>query len=330
MNTFVSGESDAKGLSVILPYIAVGPAAVAIRRPELKTTQHPTIMNILNKQCNALAPNFGRTHAPTPKREKFSWAEPCSLGTFIMIKKQDLNIDGSYQRDQVSKSKVLDIARDWDWKLFGTLSVIMRKDMSFWVYDGGHRCRASFLRDDITELPCMVFQADDEKTEARAFVGANTMKSIVSAYHKHRAAVLTGEPVAVMAQSILEKNGYFAAQCSSTKYGFAAINALLSQVKEDAVLAEKVFTACAIIGQDGEPFSGELLDAMYVCQKKLEGKADIFKGEHIERLKTETLSGIESAIRREKHIAGKGGANICAKAVLDLLNKKRKRRLLFN
>ena len=35
MNTFVSGESDAKGLSVILPYIAVGPAAVAIRRPEL-------------------------------------------------------------------------------------------------------------------------------------------------------------------------------------------------------------------------------------------------------------------------------------------------------
>lgn len=35
MNTLVSGESDAKGLSVILPYIAVGPAAVAIRRPEL-------------------------------------------------------------------------------------------------------------------------------------------------------------------------------------------------------------------------------------------------------------------------------------------------------
>ena len=38
MNTFVSGESDAKGLSVILPYIAVGPAAVAIRRPELLGT----------------------------------------------------------------------------------------------------------------------------------------------------------------------------------------------------------------------------------------------------------------------------------------------------
>jgi len=38
MNAFVSGESDAKGLSVILPYIAVGPAAVAIRRPEFLGT----------------------------------------------------------------------------------------------------------------------------------------------------------------------------------------------------------------------------------------------------------------------------------------------------
>jgi hypothetical protein len=287
-------------------------------------------MNILDKQCKAMALTFPNAATCVSKRERFSWAKSCAPGRFLMINKNNLNIDGTYQRPEVSKAKVLEIARDWDWKLFGTLSVIMRKDMSFWVYDGGHRCRASFLRDDLSELPCMVFQADDEKTEARAFVGANTMKSIVSAYHKHRAAVLTEEPVAVMAQSILEKNGYFAAQCSSTKYGFAAINALLSQVKEDPALAEKTFTACATIAQDGEPFSGELLDAMYVCQKKLEGKADIFKNEHIERLKAETLPGIESAIRREKHIAGKGGANICAKAVLDILNKKRKRRLFFN
>ena len=43
MNTFVSGESSAKGLSVILPYIAVDPAAVAIRRPELK--QHNNLLS---------------------------------------------------------------------------------------------------------------------------------------------------------------------------------------------------------------------------------------------------------------------------------------------
>ena len=286
-------------------------------------------MNILNKQCNALAPTFGGLSAPAPKRERFSWTEPCALGAFMMIKKQDLNIDGSYQRDQVSKSKVLDIARDWDWKLFNTLSVVMRKDGSFWLYDGGHRCRASFLRDDITELPCMVFKAEDEKTEAKAFVGANTMKSVVSAYYKHRASVMTGEPIAVAAQSILDKHGYVAAQCSTAKYSFAAINALLMHVKENEILAEKVFAACAFIAQDGEQFSGAVFTAIFTCQKKLGNKADIFSKEYLERLKRATIPGIENAIRRAKWVSGLGGAAVGAKAVLDILNKNKRVPLIF-
>lgn len=286
-------------------------------------------MNILNKQCNAMAPTFGDAGAPISKHKKFSWAEPCKPGVFLMIKKEDLNIDGSYQREEVSKLKVIEIARDWDWKLFGTLSVIMRKDGTFWVYDGGHRCRASFFRDDITELPCLVFEVEDEKTEAKAFIGTNTMKSVVSAYHKHRASVITNEPHAVAVQSILDKHGYFPSQGTSKKYGFMAINSLQSQVKEDRVLAEKVFSACASIAQDGEQISGEVLDAVFTCQKKLAGKADILTNGHLERMKRETLPGIEAAIRREKHIVGKGGATISAKALLDVLNKGKQRRLMF-
>ncbi len=246
-----------------------------------------------------------------------------------MIRKEDLNIDGSYQREEVTKQKVYDIARDWDWKLFGTLSVIMRKDGTFWVYDGGHRCRAAFKRDDIIALPCMVFLAEDEKTEAKAFIGTNTMKSVVSAYHKHRASVKTGEPVAVAAQSILEKNGYFATQSVSKSYGFAAIKTLESQVKNDRDLAEKVFAACASIAQDGEPISGAVLDAVFTCQKKLGGKADILTNGYLERMRKETLPGIEAAIRREKHIVGSGGPVVSAKALLDVLNKGKQRRLTF-
>ena len=286
-------------------------------------------MNILNKQCRALAPTFGNAGMPVSKREKFSWAQPCAPGTFLMIKKEELNIDGSYQREEVSKSKVMEIARDWDWKLFGALSVIMRRDGTFWVYDGGHRCRASFLRDDIKELPCMVFESEDQKTEAKAFIGTNTMKSAVSAYHKHRAAVKTGEPIAVATQSIVQKHGYFPTQCANKRYGFAAIATLQIQVKEDRVLAEQVFSACASAAQDGEPISGEVLDAVFTCQKKLAGVADIFTNRYLERIQRETLPGIEAAIRREKHIVGKGGANIAAKALLDVLNKGKHRRLTF-
>lgn len=269
--------------------------------------------------------------SPVPKCEKFSWAEPCPPGAFLMIKKDDLNIDGSYQREEVSRSKVLDIARDWDWKLFGTLSVIMREDGTLWLYDGGHRCRASFLRKEITELPCMVFEAEDEKTEAKAFIGTNTMKSSVSAYHKHRAAVKTGEPIAVAAQSILEQNGYFAKQHASKKFAFAALECLHKQVDKDRLLAEKVFAACASIAEDGETISNKVLGALFFCQKKLEGKADILTNGHLERLKRHTLQGIEVSIERKKHLVGRGGDAVAAEAVLNVLNKgKSKHRLAFD
>lgn len=248
----------------------------------------------------------------------------------MLIEKKHLNIDGTYQREEVSKSKVIEIASEWDWKLFGTLSVIQRSDGTFWVYDGGHRCRASFYRDDIDSLPCMVFEAIDEKTEAKAFIGTNTMKSTVSAYHRHRAGVKTGEPIAMATQSIIEKHGYQPTQSNGKKFGFQAINCLQSLVKEDAQLAEKSFELCATIAADGEMISGEVLDAIFRCQKKLDGKASVFDSQIAEKLRRETQTGIEMAIRREKHIMGKGGSNVRAKAVLDLINKGRHRKISFD
>ena len=246
----------------------------------------------------------------------------------MMIRKEDLNIDGSYQRDEVTKAKVMEIARDWDWKLFGTLSVIRRADKSFWIYDGGHRCRASYFRDDILELPCMVFDASDEKTEAKAFLGANLMKSNVSAFHKHRAAVVIKDPIAVAVESIITKHGYYVCD-GPASYGFIAVHTLHTLVKDDAVLADRAFGVCSEIAKDGESFSGEVLSALFTCQKKLLGIADIFSDSHLDRLKNETIPGIDAAIRREKHIVGKGGAVVGAKAVLDVLKKKKKRRLSF-
>jgi hypothetical protein len=310
----------------------VGQEAGAVWPPAGGNNAEPTQnkhMNILDKECRALAPSFGKHEYAVPKREKFSWAQPSDPGIFVMIDKDRLNIDGTYQREQVSKSKVLDIARNWDWKLFGTLSVILRNDGSFWIYDGGHRCRAAFLRDDIMELPCMVFEAENPKEEAMAFVGANTMKSVVSAYHIHRASVKSEEPIALAAQSVVEKYGYSVVSHGKQKHGFQGIGTLLQMVRIDGDLADKVFGVCADIAQDGEAIPAEVLRAIFDCQKKLQGKEDILAGSHFERLKRETLPGIHLAIRREKHISGQGGELVRAKAILNLINKGKHRRIRF-
>lgn len=293
-----------------------------IEQPETETT-----MNILKKEDKSMAPI--PSGGAVAKRSKFSWASDSPAGAFCMIAKTDLNIDGSYQRDQVSENKVREIARDWDWRLLGALSVIMRPDGTLWVYDGGHRARASFLRDDIVELPCMVFECETVEEEAKAFVGANTMKSGVSAFHKYHGSLRAKEPEALAIKAVLDKYGYKAVRTAGTQYGFASINTLKKLLKEDSDLAERVFGVCSGIAEDGSPFSGVVLRGIFRCAKKLEGKADILKNGHLKKLNEAGIGGIEMAIRRESHIAGKGGEVVAAKAILDLLNKGKHRRMSF-
>lgn len=287
-------------------------------------------MNILDKSNKSAAP-IPKTDKTSSKRVKFNWVSAGDPGVFMMINKGDLNLEGKYQRGGVfgiSKAKVLDIAREWDWKAFGVLAVIKRADGSLWVYDGGHRLRASFYRDDIEELPCMVFECNDLKEEAKAFVVTNTMVSNVSAFHLHRASVLAGEPLALAVEGVVEKYGYTPTDAKK-RGGFGAIGTLRSLVTLDAAMADKVFAACVRIAVDQEPISGEVLEAIFYCQQKLGSRADILEGEHLEKLIQEGLKGIQIAIRREKHIVGKGGTSVTAKAVLDLLNKGKRRKMSF-
>lgn len=281
--------------------------------------------NILVKKDKSMAPT--PSAGAVPKREKFAWTTNSEPGEFVMVPKKDLNIDGSYQRGEVSKQKVLEIAKNWDWKLFGALSVVMRENGSLWVYDGGHRTRAAFYRDDISDLPCMVFEVKTMTDEAKAFVGANTMKSNVSAFHVYRASVKAKEPVALATKAVLEKFGYEATQDGKKPFGFSAISTLKKLVEEDARLAERVFSVCAEMAIDGEQTPAATLRGLFVLAKKLDGKADILANGHREKLKKEGIAGIEAAIRREKHIAGQGGQLVEAKALLDLLNKGKRRKL---
>jgi hypothetical protein len=283
-------------------------------------------MNILNKdESQGLVKNFKKEFK---KEEKYKWKHPGEPGEFMWINKRDLNIDGTYQRDQVSEGKVIQIAKEWDWKLFGVLAVVQREDRSFWVYDGGHRCRGAFKRRDIQLLPCMVFQVADASAEAMAFVGTNTMKSAVSAFHLHRAMLKAQQPVAVAVERIVNKYGYKVAQ-EDRKFAFRAVRTLQKMVERDEVLAERVFAACAEIAMDGEAFNSKVLEALFECQYKLSDRADVLSGPHLEKLKARTMPGLEREVTRQKALLGKGGPAVGARAILEVINKGKSRKLTF-
>ena len=113
-------------------------------------------------------------------------------GSFAMIPKTSLYVDHSYQRDARS-SRVSRISKDWDWVQFGAISVSQRLDNSYFVIDGQHRHQAAMMRDDIDELPCMVFDMANTSDEARGYLSINTMKSAPTMAERFRVMVKLGE-----------------------------------------------------------------------------------------------------------------------------------------
>lgn len=110
----------------------------------------------------------------------------------------------------------------------------------------------------------------------------------------------------------------------------AAVGATFKKMaQENLALAERVFEACVSIGIDGEAITGQVLDGIFQCQKRLVGQVDLLTGEYLEILAANTLPGIQRAMYRELQIQGKGGPLVRAKAVLDLVNKGRRRKFTF-
>lgn len=283
----------------------------------------------MNKTEDSKGTKLHKERDNVTKRIMYNWASPGPMGEFMMISKNLLNIDGNYQREATSRERVMAIARDFDWKLFGVLSVVRRKDGSYWVTNGGHRSRALFKRDDITEVPCLVFQVEDEKEEAKAFVGQNFCVGLLSAYHLHRASVRAGEPFAMAVQEELDRNGLVPVSGSKRSNEFSAIHCLRSLIMLDKELAKKVLSACVEIANGKDPISGVVLSSVFACERKLAKGSSILTKENLEKLIYEGIKGIEIAIRRERNLSGKGGEAMSAKAVLDIVNRKRRNRLTF-
>lgn len=285
--------------------------------------------NILDKSDKSLAPvpsKNGDKPLMSLKRQKFGWSEGGDIGEFKMIDKHDLNIDERYQRDMVSESKVREIASSWDWLLFGALSVIQRQDGSYWVFDGGHRTRASFYRDDIAQLPCMVHKVYELRSEAKAFKLRNTMISNVAAFDRFRADLCAEDPVAIQLASMLDDFGLTPMPGGAFKPSqICCISTLLRIVSTDADTARRALEFALLIA-DEKPVASKPLAGLFILQRHFAGKLDIL-AKYEEKLSKHSLREIEIRINQFAAEAGKGGETVSAKAILSIINKKLKNKL---
>lgn len=260
------------------------------------------------------------------KAERYKWNTIGKPGEFRMVDKRTLNIDGRYQRDEVSSRKVMAIARDWDWAIFGTLCVIKRNDETLWVFDGGHRTRASFYRSDIVLLPCMVHEIESVSDEAKLFVMRNTMVSNVSSFDRYRALTCAEEPVAVQVDDMLKENGLTVGKSAQSPSMFSAVGSLVTAVTEDHKTARKALAFCCGLQRESA-LSGFVFTGVYTLQKHFEQKGIDIIADHGDKIKSHSVKEIEIRIRQLRAETGKGGSAVFARAILELINKGKRNRL---
>jgi hypothetical protein len=245
----------------------------------------------------------------------------------MLILKQDLHVDTvEYQRNPEDYQKrVLDIARTWSYRKAGSLSVSLRPDGTTWIFDGGTRHAAAMLRDDVTELDCMVFEIGAVKDEAQAFVDVNTLLKGVAPCQKHHALVKAEYPLALDVERMVGARGYTIPRKHESGRGIVAcVQAVYITVQRDKALAEKVFGLVTEIAE-GDQVRAEIVRGLFFIAQRDDS---ILRGENAKKLVAFGQEALATEIARKKAIVGKGGERVEAAALVDVVNKSRRTRKL--
>jgi hypothetical protein len=281
--------------------------------------------NILCKKDNSTvtAPH-GR--GQIDKTERYKWSTLDEPGEFRLIDKDELNIDGRYQREQISEKKIMDITRGFQWCLFGALNVSEREDGSLWVIDGGHRTRACFNRSDVIMVPCMVHHLSNSTEEALRFVDLNTLTSNVSAFDKYHASVYGGREIPVITEKILRSLGLTAVKGGMTTGSYiSCVGAVQKCVEVSPEDTKKVLEFCLKLEGD-HIVTGKLLQAMFILHQRFKGKFDIID-RFGDKLLSHTMRSLEAKMTEFSTLTGKGGNTVNARALLEVINHRRRNKL---
>ncbi len=124
-------------------------------------------------------------------------------GKFMWINKHKLQIDHvNYQRVNIVHSKVVTIAKNWSWIAAASI-VVANRHGTFFIIDGQYRTLAAKLRTEIEQMPCMVWDMEDIRAEAEAFLAINTNRRFLEAANRFRGELAAQDENALFVAKLL-------------------------------------------------------------------------------------------------------------------------------
>ncbi len=243
-------------------------------------------------------------------------------GTFMMLKLDELTIDLSYQREEVSPKAVRKIANEWCWLSCGVLRVIIRKkNKKAYIIDGQHRFRGAEMNGKIEELPCLVFNGDKLTDEAIFFLRCNCNRVPIGPYVKYHAALAAKDANALQTKKLLDKHGYRAVKKGTADNTIRCITGLQRMVDKNMTNADRSFGLAVAINFGFKQVRAELLIALSFLLLHIE--EDITDGYCRQKLIGAGPELLEKLIRQERILNVNKGARGHAQALIDFLNKGR-------
>ena len=252
------------------------------------------------------------------KIARYKWQLKDKPGTLCWIHKSNIVIDLTYQRALI-KQRVIDLSAAWSWVACGTLIITLRMDKYFAI-DGQHRLMAAQRRSDIEQLPCLLFETKSIQEEAKGFLNVNSQRKPISTAHRHKAMVVSGDPVATCVQETIDQLGLSTTTDSKTPGHFGCLSWALNAAREDQEVFKTVLSVASKISlDDAEPIHLTLLSGLTYINKHY--APGILEPRMQARILHKRALSLHVAAKKSAILNNGGGAKIWAKGIVDELNK---------
>lgn len=249
------------------------------------------------------------------KIEQYRWSLKDEPGELKYVNKNLIEVDHEYQRSYVL-DKAKKMAADWSWCACGAIIVSRRPTGEFFVIDGQHRVLAALKRDDIIDLPCVVFEIDSIKTEAQGFINSNTNRKAISSLSKFHAEIIAEDESAIYLASTLEKLGIRVSK-SRAPLALQSVVACKRMIKEDKMAFEKTMELVAELCREYPIYESVMTGLFYLARNLTTGITD-------ERLKRRILTiglpRLKKATFDAAAYYSRGGAKVWATGMRDEIN----------
>lgn len=188
----------------------------------------------------------------------------------LSIKLEDIRIDVRYQREPTT-SRAKDIAKSFDERVAGRLTVNMRDDGTLWLLDGQHRFLAMKIK-GIKEWGCDVLYGLTIEEEAKLFAQKNNLTRTATILERHHAKVIYKDPTAIAINDILHSIGLHVPKKSgvNTDGAVAAVGRLYelySSIESGGLL--KILTLLKITwGTRPKTYSESMISAVEMIMRR--------------------------------------------------------------